>query len=140
MSKQHDKSVSQWHDYVESAICDQQNPKSFYAFINKKLKGHSFIPPLITDSSDMAISDFDKANTLNSVFHNVFITDNGQNFHLNELCNITKMNNLEVTANGITFAFANMSNKISRTPDAISPYFLRKLLLGLLLFYDICKN
>ena len=49
-------------DHVEPAICDQQNPMSFYAFTNKKPKGHSFIPLLITDSGDMAISDLDKAN------------------------------------------------------------------------------
>ena len=88
----------------------------------------------------MAISDLDKLNTLNSVFHNVFTTDNGQDLHLNELCNITKMNDIEVTANNITTTLANMSNKISRTPDEIPAFFLSKLLLGLLMYYAICIN
>ena len=82
-----------------------------------------FILPLITVSGDMAISDLDKTNTLNSVFHNVFNTSNGQDLHLNELCNITKINNIEVTANDITTALVNMSNKISRSPDEIPTYF-----------------
>ena len=59
------------------------------------------------------------------MFHNVFITDNGQNLHLNELSYIAKMNNIEVTANGITTALANMSNKIFRTPDEILACFFK---------------
>ena len=75
----------------------------------------------------MAISDLDKLNTLNSVFHNVFITDNGQDLHLNELCNIIKMNNIKVTTNDITTALADMSNKISRTPDEIPAFFFKRI-------------
>ena len=56
------------------------------------------------------------------MFH-VFTTDNGQDLHLNELCNIIKMNDIEVTANNITTALADMSNKISGTPNEILAYF-----------------
>ena len=127
VSKQYDKPVSQWHDHIESAICDQQNPKSFYAFTNKNLKGHSFISSPKADSGDRVILDLDKANTLNSVFQNVFITDNGQDLHLNELCNITKMNDIKIIAKDITTALANMSNKTSRTPDEIPSYFFKRI-------------
>ena len=65
----------------------------------------------------MAISDLDKTNRLNSVFSTVFIPDNGQDLHLNELYNISKMNNIEVTANDITTALTSRSNKISKTPE-----------------------
>ena len=37
------------------------------------------------------------------------------------------MNNIDVTTNDITTALANMSNKISRTPDTIADYFLKHI-------------
>ena len=37
------------------------------------------------------------------------------------------MNDIEVTANDITTALANMSNKISRIPDEILAYFLKRI-------------
>ena len=82
---------------------------------------------LLQTHGDMAVSDLDKANTLNSVFHNAVITDNGQDLHFYELCNITKMNNVEVTADDITTALANMSNKIFTTPDEIPAYFIKQI-------------
>ena len=86
-----------------------ETPSPFMLLPTKKVKGHFFIPLLITDSGDMAISNLDKANTLNSVFLNVLITDYGQDLHFSELCNMTKMNCIEVTgtANDSTTAFAN---------------------------------
>ena len=75
----------------------------------------------------MAVSDLDKANTLNSVFHNAIITDNGQDLHFNELGNITKMNNIEVTANDITTALTNMSNKVFTTLDGILAHFIKQI-------------
>ena len=77
----------------------------------KNLKDHSFIPSFITDSNDMAISHLDKVNTSNSEFYNVFNTDNGQILYLNELCDMNKINNIEVTTNNITTALANMSQQ-----------------------------
>ena len=77
----------------------------------KKLKDHSFIPSLITDSGDMAISHLDKVNTSNSEFYNVFNTDNGQDLYLNECCDMNQINNIEVTTNNITTAVANMSQQ-----------------------------
>ena len=50
------------------------------------------------------------------------------------------MNNIEVTANNITTAPANMSNRIFRTTDKIPVYFLCELLLGLLMYYVIRIN
>ena len=47
-------------------------PSPFMLLPKKRLKGHSFVLPLITDSGDMAISDLDEANTLNSVFHKCY--------------------------------------------------------------------
>ena len=127
VSKEYDKAIIQWYDHVESKICDKRNSKSFYAFTNRKFKSRSFIPPLKTESGNLAISDIDKADVLNSVFHSVFISDDGNDLHLNYLSSIVTMSNIEITAEDIVFALAKLPSKVSRTPDGIPSYFLKRV-------------
>ena len=126
VSKEYDKAIIQWYD-VESKICDKRNSKSFYAFTNRKFKSRSFIPPLKTESGNLAISDIDKADVLNSVFHSVFISDDGNDLHLNYLSSIVTMSNIEITAEDIVFALAKLPSKVSRTPNGIPSYFLKRV-------------
>ena len=61
VSKEYDIAVSQWYDQIESAVCDSQNPNSFYSYSNRKLKDKSFIPSLKKASGEVATSDIAKA-------------------------------------------------------------------------------
>ena len=110
VSKKYDRAFSQWYDHVESKICHKRNSKSFYAYKNIKLKSRSFISPLKTESGNLAISDTDEADVLNSVFQSVFLSDDGNDLHLNHLSSIVNMSNMVafIMLKDIMFALAKL--------------------------------
>ena len=61
----------------ESKLLDTNNLGAFYKFVNGKLSNSSGIPPLTDPAGNLLISDYEKANLLNSYFQSVFTTDNG---------------------------------------------------------------
>ena len=127
LSKQYDIAVSQWHDHIESKVCNNQDPKSFSAYTNSKLKDHSFIPPLKTASGELAMSDKDKTEVLNATFQSVFTIDDGYNIKFDCLHTVANMESFEITTHDISAALAKMSCEVSRTPDGIPAYFLMRV-------------
>jgi len=61
------------------------------------------------------------------MFHSVFTTDNECDLHLEQLATSSAMNFSEITVNDILLAIFKMSNKLSRTPNGIPAYFLKRI-------------
>ena len=116
--------MSQWHDHIESKVCNNQDPKSFYVYTNSKLKDHSFIPPLKTANGEFAMSDKDTTEVLNATFQSVF---DGYNIKFDCLHSVARMESFEITTQDISTALAKMSCKVSQTPEGIPAYFLMRM-------------
>ena len=128
VSKQYDKAVLLWADKVETSLCEDRNPAKFYSYANRKLKTRFSIPPLKVDGENLVISDEEKANVLNSTFHSVFKMDDG--ISLNLTCKVPQsnhMNDIDVTISDTAKSVRLVPDKLSRTPDGIPAYFLKRV-------------
>ena len=54
----------------------KRKPKNFWRYVQKKVKTMSGISPLLTDSGHLAVTNEEKANTLNAFFASVFTREN----------------------------------------------------------------
>ena len=71
------KAVKRFHKRVKTRLFNQSQ-KSFYNYINKKLKLKSVIPAILDDTGSICFEDIEKANDFMHVFKEVFTVDNGQ--------------------------------------------------------------
>ena len=127
-SKEYDEAVNAWHDKVESNLCKNPNDKKFYRFVNKKLKPQQVIPPLSAESpGELAFSDSEKASLLNEYFQKVYTTDNGCDLTLHPK-NCPLMQDLVIEENDVIQACQNLNDKLSRTPEGIPSYFIKRTL------------
>ena len=125
---QYEAAIRDWTNKIESKICQNPSSKKFYNYINRKLKTKSTIPPLINKSNNQfCFSDHEKASLLNSCFQNVFNLDDGTMPPISLKCtNI--MPDFEITPEDITTAMNSMKSKITRTPEGIPSFFIKKIL------------
>lgn len=139
-SKEYEREVSKWNDVKENNICQNPCSKKFYNFINKKLKVKSSIPSLIKNDIT-ASSDLEKASLLNSAFHEVFTKDDGK-FSCHTRITKHLMPDFSISAEDINSAIASMKDKITRTPEGIPAYFVKRtastLLEPLLYLFNRC--
>ena len=70
------KSVYSYYLGKENAILSSPSKKTFFGFINRKLKARSQLPPLLDNTNQLVTEPKDKAEMLNKQFKKVFITDN----------------------------------------------------------------
>ena len=134
-SKQYDQLVKQWYNQIEFSLCCNPTPSKFYGYVNKKLNSRSFIPPLLTDKGNLISSDKRKADLLNTFFHSVFTQDNHHALKLN--CKVTRpqfMKDVIVTEADVAKLIQKLNNSLSRTPENIPAYFLKKLLFHYYMF------
>ena len=138
-SKQYDQLVKQWCNQMELSLYCNPTPSKFYGYVNKKLNSRSFIPPLLTDKGNLISSDKRKADLLNTFFHSVFTQDDGHALKLN--CKVTRpqfMKDVIVTEADVAKSIQKLNNSLSRTPENIPAYFLKKLLFHYYMFQLIC--
>lgn len=129
LSKKYDTAVRQWYDELESSICENPNPKKFYGYVSRKFKVKSTIPPLKCPTDDqLAITDYEKANILNNVFNSVFKFDNGVHLDMkSRLPSSAFISDPDITLTDVIKAFRCLNDKLSRTPDGIPAYFLKRV-------------
>ena len=120
--------VASWCDKIERSICSSHNPSSFYGYAKRKLKARPGLPSLRCDDQALAESDLAKANLFNKTFHNIFQADNGHHLQLarivpphQSLCDI------DISTEDISRAIHRVPDKVSRTPDGIPAYFLKRV-------------
>lgn len=129
-SKDYDKAVLDWYNQIESNICKNSSSKKFYNYVNKKLKVKSCIPPLLQDNKTLT-SDIDKANLFNSCFQNFFTKDNFQLPYIPER-NTPEMAPFFITTKDVLSAVHRAKDKLSRTPEGIPTYFLKRIINSIL--------
>ncbi len=126
-SQEYETAVKHWNESIENDICQNPTNRKFYNFINKKLKTTNVIPTLIDSATgDYIFSDSEKASLLNSCFQKVFTTDDG---------NLPKTTNTNLNMPEFTFiesdvlsATLKMKDKLTRTPESIPTYFIRRII------------
>ena len=127
-SKDYDMAVASWCDKIERSICSSHNPSSFYGYAKRKLKARPGIPLLRCDDLVLAESDLAKANLFNETFHNIFQADNGH--HLQLACIVPPHQSLcdiDISTDDVSRAIHRVPDKVSRTPDGIPAYFLKRV-------------
>ena len=137
---QYEQEVKKWNNSNEYNLCRNPSSKKFYNYINKKLKVKSAIPTLINKDT-IASTDYDKAAMLNCAFNEVFTVDNGKSpgikkkttHHMSDFC---------ISREDIVNAISSMKDKITRTPEGVPAYFLKRtadaLIEPLYFFFNRC--
>jgi hypothetical protein len=129
-SKEYDLAVNHWRDKIESNLCANPSSNKLYKFVNSKLKSSNAIPPLCNNSNDLVFDDLDKANLFNSSFQTFFTPDN--NSFIPTLSPTNQMLPFQILPCDILKAARKMKGKLSRTPEGIPTYFIKKVITALL--------
>ena len=82
ISKNYNKAVLQWYENFENSLCENPNPSKFNSYAKNKPKFKPKIPPLWKHDNQLAVIDTEKADALNSMFHNVCKVDDGNDLNL----------------------------------------------------------
>jgi hypothetical protein len=127
LSKEYETAVKEWHNNTESNICNNPSSKKFYKYVKQKIKSKAPVPPLYDDQDNLVMSDSNKANLFNSFFQHVFTQDDGRKTDQTTK-KVIEMNNYDITYDEILDAVYNSKDKISRTPDKIPMYFIKRVL------------
>ena len=138
-SKQYDQAVKAWHNKAESNICRNPSSKKFYSFFKKKLNYKSSIPPLLDQDNNINIFDIDKANCLNSFFNSVFSNDDGSNVVQDNDIR-PHMENFVIQSSEVASAIKDLNDKISRTPENIPSYFIKRISSSIISFLVFLFN
>lgn len=143
-SKEYDTAVLKWHDEIESGICNSPSNNKFYSFVNSRLHAKPSFPPLTDGNGKLIFTDAEKVNTFNKYFQNVFTQDDGRPPQLSKKKTET-MPSFTITKEDILNAVKNMKDKISRSPEDIPIYFIKRTISSYLpflvtLFNNILKT
>ena len=76
------KSISSFYLGKESAILSSPSKRTYFGFINHKLKARSQIPPLLDNTNQLMMEPENKAKLLNKQLKRIFITDDGNTLSL----------------------------------------------------------
>ena len=130
--KNYETAVKMWTDNIESNVCHNPSSKKFYGYVNKQFKTKSTIPPLFDKDRDLiCFNDDQKSELLNKYFQQVFINDNG----FPPACvpkSFIKMEHYAITSNEIVYAINKMKDKVSRSPENIPIYFIKRVFPSIL--------
>ena len=77
-------------------------------------------------------SDVDKATLLNNYFHSVFTNDNSQTPTVHQRSSSIRMHDFDILPNDILAVTKDMKDKITRTPDNIPSYFIKRIISAII--------
>lgn len=120
--------VNNYYINKEQKVLSSSNKKSFFGYINKKLKSKHQLPPLLNNNGKILTDSIDKAEQLNNHFVSIFKQDNGNLppiSNLTFLDNITPMQNIVITAQQVKKTISLLKNSVSNTPDQIPSSFFK---------------
>ena len=108
----------QWYENYENSLCENPNPSKFYSYAKNKLKFKPEIPPLQKHDNQLAVTDTEKVDTLNSMFHNVYKVDDGNDLNLS--CKVLP----QQCINDVTVDVYDVTTVIQMIPDNYLMIFL----------------
>ena len=123
--KEYDKAVSTWHDSKELNLCSNPFSRKFYKFVKTKLNSRSTIPPLLDGNNILLTSDSSKAEFLNMQFQSFFVKDDNTSLFLPPKL-ASSMDMFTITRKDIALAIDNMKDRLTRTPEGIPSYFIKR--------------
>ena len=126
--------VSNFYINKERNVLCSSNKKSFFGYINRKLKSKSQLPPLVNDNNEIVMDPLHKAELLNAQFTSVFKKDDGSVPPISYsgiLKNISFMDDFEITVQHVNKAISSLKSSVSTTPDKIPSLFIIKTLSSL---------
>ena len=112
------------------AINCKKEPKRFWKYVREKTKGKSGISPLKRENGDMAVSDEDKAETLNNFFGSVFTKEDESNLPESkptEWSGGKAIADIIVTPAAIEEKLSKLNINKAYGPDGIPPIVLKEL-------------
>jgi len=112
----------------EEKIIKKENSKSIFAYAKSKLNKNKKLSPLSDSKGVLVTDDFEKSNLLNSHFSSIFTTDDG-NLPLCSSNVTSSLGYVNFDADRVCETLRNLPNKLSRTPDNIPAFLLKKLAL-----------
>ena len=117
------------HEKILALNC-KTKPKVFWRYVQAKVKNVSGISPLQMENGELAVSNIDKANTLNEYFSTVFIRENvddmppeNEGLHTNGAF----VTELRVTPDAVTKLLNKLNKDKAQGPDKIPPRVLKEL-------------
>ena len=112
----------------EQQVLSSNNKKMFYGYINRKLKSNRSLPPLLDDNNVIVMESEQKAELLNTKFSKVFISDNSvyPDFQYQLPPNLSSMSEIIITPSKVNNAINRLKNQVSRTPENIPSYYIKK--------------
>ena len=108
----------------------KENPKVFWKYVQNKLKVNTSIGALNKTDGSLALSDREKAETLNEFFSSVFTRENTNNIPLLGECtysNGVSLSDLRVTSKAVKDKLNNLNPNKAQGPDNIPPRVLKEL-------------
>ena len=127
LEKAYKVSVKAHFTTIEDKVMRSSDKKCFYGYIKKKLHTNTQLPPLLNNNGELLLDPADKANLLNTQFSKVFLRDDNSSVELSSLFpNIINMPDVFITAEDVASSIRSLKNSVSRTPDCIPAFFLRK--------------
>ena len=127
------RSAKRNHEIILSQDC-KTNPKMFWRYVQEKVKNVSGISPLLMNNGDLAVTNMDKANTLNEYFSSVFIPEDINGLpHYNEGVHSkgVVLADLLITPASITDKLSKLNKNKAQGPDKIPPRVLQELCIQL---------
>ena len=131
--KDYENAVRKWKNNIEEKVCQKPSSKKFYSYINKQFKYKSPIPPVIDNNNNdqLCFDDHEKATVFNFNFQSVFTKDDGKPLTDNNIP-MHYMEDFEITPNDILVAISNMKDKLTRSPEGIPSFYIKRTAQSLL--------
>ena len=126
---------------MESEVGESRNPSFFYKYANKKLKSFPTIPPILTETNEMAIDNYHKANTFNEFFKSVFINDDGKPLNLTvRVPQEKRLRHLIISSAQIVKTINSIPHKGTQTPGNFPGILLKRILPSIKHFLFLLYN
>ena len=118
---------------IENQLISSNNCRSFFQYVNKKMKPKSHIPSLIDLSGIMVVDNLQKANIFSSHFSSVFIVDNGvipdiMNDLSTDPINDYKLNSVYFNSVNVYYQIKKLKSNSSPGLDGICALLLKNLI------------
>ena len=127
LSLDYERAVQNWSNSIEDDLCKSPSSKKFYNYVNNRIKTKPHIPPLLNTSTNTYVfSDQEKSSLLNTYFHSVFTNDNGK-LPITPVRINVYMDNFIITEFEVLETISVMKDKITRTPENIPSYFIKRI-------------
>ena len=110
------------------AECSKTNPKQLFAYIKRRIKSDTGIPPLALrpDTDELAVDDLSKADTLAKQYGSVYVVEPSPPPEFPTISSIV-LDALEITPQEVCGLLQNLRPNSSPGPDDVHPLVLRHL-------------